>query len=110
MLTSIPFSKGNGPLLQAHAEDIRAAAEIISSYCSSQDIPHPSFHPQAPGVTIPPSAPNAVQNARQKLVASAAAVQRLATEPSDYLPHLAIHVCLARIAVHVHAPDPAFLT
>lgn len=110
MLTSIPFSKGNGPLLQAYAEDIRAAAEIISSYCSSQDIPHPSFHPQAPGVTIPPSAPNAVQNARQKLVASAAAVQRLATEPADYLPHLAIHVCLARSAVHVHAPDPAFLT
>lgn len=80
MSPSISLSKGNGPLLQAYAEDIRAAVEIISSYCSSQDIPHPSFHPRAPGVTIPSSAPNAVQNARRELVASAAAAQQLATE------------------------------
>ncbi|KAL8795412.1 MAG: hypothetical protein Q9195_002153 [Heterodermia aff. obscurata] len=91
MSTSISCSKGNAPLLQAYAEEIRDAAEIISSYCSSQEIPHPSFHPQAPSVTIPSSAPDAVQNARRKLVASAAAAQQLATEPADYLPHLAIH-------------------
>lgn len=84
--------KGSVPLLQTYAKDISSAVETISTYCTSEGLPHPSFNPQAPSVTIPSTAPLAVQDARQKLIASAAGIQRLATEPAEYLPNLAIHV------------------
>ena len=80
------------PPLQAYAKHISLAAETISNYCASNNIPHPSFDPGAPSVTIPSSAPLHVLDARQKLVASAAKVQQLSTEPGEYLPNLAIHV------------------
>ena len=84
--------KSSVPLLQAYAKDISSAAETISSYCASDAIPHPSFSPEAPSVTIPSTAPLHVQEARQKLIASAAGIRQLATEPAEYLPNLAIHV------------------
>ena len=80
------------PLLQTYAEDICSAVKTISTYCTSEGLPHPSFDPRASGVTIPSTAPLLVQNARQTLVASAAGIQRLATEPTEYLPNLAIYV------------------
>ena len=78
--------------LQAYANEISSAAETISAYCASKGLPHPSFDPQASGVTIPSTAPLAVQEARQKLIGSAAKIRQLATEPAEYLPDLAIHV------------------
>lgn len=84
--------QGSLPLLQTYADDISAAVKTISAYCTSEGVSHPSFDPQAPSVTIPPTAPLSVQNARQTLVASAAEIQRLATEPAEYLPNLAIYV------------------
>lgn len=81
------------PLLQKYAEDVNSAVKVINSYCSSEGLPHPSFDLQAPKSTIPPTAPLNVQLARQSLIASANAIQQLAKEPADYLPHLAIHVC-----------------
>ena len=90
--TSPSPTKGSVPLLQTYAKEISSAVETISAYCTSERLPHPSFDPQAPGVTIPSTAPPAVQDARQKLVASAAGIQKLATEPAEYLPNLAIYV------------------
>lgn len=84
--------KGSVPLLQTYAEDICSAVQTISTYCTSEALPHPSFDPQAPSITIPSTAPLSVQNAREKLIASAAGIQRLATEPAEYLPNLAIYV------------------
>ena len=84
--------KSSVPLLQAYAKDISSAAETISSYCASNAIAHPAFSPEAPSVTIPSTAPLHVQEARQKLIASAAGIRQLATEPAEYLPNLAIHV------------------
>lgn len=90
-------------LLQTYAEDVSSAVKIITSYCS----PAPSFNPHVPNITIPSTAPLAVQHARQKLVATAAAIQSLATEPADYLPHLAIHVCPPfSLAIASSAPSP----
>jgi 6-hydroxytryprostatin B O-methyltransferase len=80
--------------LREYANSIIEAVEVIDSYCKSEGIPYPSFDTQAPSVTIPTSAPLTVQDARQKLIASAIRVQQLATEPANYLPSLAIHVCV----------------
>ena len=78
--------------LQTYAKTINLAVETITSYLTSEGLPQPSFDPKAPSVTIPSSAPLAVQDARQQLIASAAAIQKLATEPAEYLPNLAVHV------------------
>jgi hypothetical protein len=85
-------AKGSIPLLQTYAKDITSAAEIISTYCTSEGLTQPSFDPLAPSVTLKSTTPLDVQDARQKLIASAAAIQKLATEPADYLPNLAVHV------------------
>ena len=80
------------PPLQSYANKISAATEVISSYCISEGLPHPSFDSHAPKVTIPSTAPLAVQNARQTVINSAAEIQRLVTEPAEFLPILAIQV------------------
>ncbi|MCJ1401240.1 hypothetical protein MMC11_004452 [Xylographa trunciseda] len=77
--------------LQQYAKDVSAAADTLTAYCAEQGLPQPSFGPHAPTVTIPYSAPVDVQNARQKLVSSAADIQRLAVEPAEYLQNQAIH-------------------
>ena len=79
--------------LEAYAEDICSAAKAISGWCVLEGIPQPSFDPQAPAITIPPTAPQSVLNARQQLITASTKVQQLATEPSEYLPNLATHVC-----------------
>jgi hypothetical protein len=85
-------SKGAVPPLETYAKVINLAVETITSYLTSEGVPQPSFDPKAPSVTIPPTAPLAVQDARQQLIASAAAIQKLATEPAEFLPNLAVHV------------------
>ena len=82
----------NLPPLKLYVNEINLAADIITTYCTSNGLPHPTFLPEASSVTIPPTAPIAVQAARQKLVASAARIQQIVTEPAEYLPSLAIHV------------------
>jgi 6-hydroxytryprostatin B O-methyltransferase len=84
--------KGAVPPLQAYAKAINLAVETITSYLTTEGVPQPSFDPKAPSVTIPSTAPLAVQDARQQLIASAAAIQKLATEPAEFLPNLAVHV------------------
>ena len=90
----IPHSKPNGslPPLQTYVNEISAAADTITAYCAENALPHPAFDPEAPAVTIPPTAPLDVQAARQKIIASAARIQQVVTEPAEYLPNLAIHV------------------
>lgn len=90
----IPHSKPNGslPPLQTYVNEISAAADTITVYCAENALPHPAFDPEAPAVTIPPTAPLEVQAARQKIIASAARIQQVVTEPAEYLPNLAIHV------------------
>lgn len=80
------------PPLQSYVEEIAVAADTISAYCTENGLPHPAFHPEAPSVTIPPTAPLSVQAARQKIVASAARIQQVVLEPAEYLPSVAIHV------------------
>ena len=86
-----PISHQLSPL-QQYARDVSAAADTLTAYCAEQGLPQPSFGPQAPTVTIPYSAPLDVKNARQKLVSSAADMQKLAIEPAEYLQNQAIHV------------------
>ena len=81
--------------LEAYAQEICSSAKLISGYCSVAGYSHPSFDPQAPSVTLPPDAPLNVQQARQKIIDSASRLQQLATEPSEYLPNLAVQVGLA---------------
>src|SRR5207247_1378891 len=93
MLHSVETTtKCAGTPLQTYANAINLAVETITSYLTSEGLPQPSFDPKASSVTIPSTAPVAVQDARQQLIASAAAIQKLATEPAEYLPNLAVHV------------------
>ena len=127
-ISSIPSNDNLHPL-QSHARKVIAATEVISSYCASEGLPHPSFDCHAPTVTIPSTAPLAVQNARQTVINSATVIQRLVTEPAEYLPNLAIHVrsaycqytstptaplphckvmrLFARVDTYVHAASPS---
>ncbi|KAI4166339.1 MAG: hypothetical protein LQ342_000229 [Letrouitia transgressa] len=77
--------------LETYAEEICSAAKAISGWCLLEGLPQPSFDPQAPSVTLPPTAPQNVLNARQQLINASTKVQQLATEPSEYLPSLATH-------------------
>ncbi|KAL8740131.1 MAG: hypothetical protein Q9190_007137 [Brigantiaea leucoxantha] len=61
--------------LEAYAEDICSAAKAISGWCVLEGIPQPSFDPQAPAITIPPTAPQSVLNARQQLITASTKVQ-----------------------------------
>ncbi|KAG0644952.1 O-methyltransferase [Hyphodiscus hymeniophilus] len=76
--------------IEAYADEICSAAKIIAGYCALEKIPQPSFEPHAPSVTLPPSAPTHVLEARQRLIGAAAKIQQLATEPSEFLPGLAV--------------------
>ena len=78
--------------LEVYAEEICSAAKLISGFCSLEGYPQPSFDPQAPSVTLPPDTPLNVQQARQKIIDSSSRIQQLATEPSEYLPNLAVQV------------------
>ena len=78
--------------LQTHAKAISSAADVITEYCISNDLPHPSFRPDASTIMIPLTAPVAVQDARQTLIDAATKTQQIITEPADYLPRLAVHV------------------
>lgn len=78
--------------LQQYAKEAAAAADVISNYCSMQGLPQPSFDASAPSINIPDTAPVAVHDARQSLIASAVRLQQLATEPAEYLPNIQIHV------------------
>src|SRR5436853_1352055 len=80
------------PPLETYAEQICKSAKIISAYCVEIGYPQPSFDPQAPTITLPPSAPQNVLSARQMMITAAFKVQQLAAEPREYLPNLAIHV------------------
>ena len=80
------------PPLQTYVNEISAAAETITAYCDENALPHPAFDPEAPAITIPPTAPLDIQAARQKIIASAAMIQQVVLEPAEYLPNLAIHV------------------
>lgn len=80
------------PPLESYAQDICAAAKLIDVYCLSAGLPYPSFDQEAPSITLPSTAPINILEARQKLVASAFKIQQLATEPSEFVPRLAIHV------------------
>ncbi|KAH8585876.1 putative sterigmatocystin 8-O-methyltransferase precursor, partial [Bisporella sp. PMI_857] len=77
--------------LQTYAETICSAAKVIEGYCLSSNIPCPSFGAGGSRVTLPSTTPLNVLQARQSLLAAALRIQQLATEPSEYIPRLAIH-------------------
>jgi 6-hydroxytryprostatin B O-methyltransferase len=79
------------PPLESYAQDICSSAKIIDAYCLSAGIPCPSFE-EAPSITLPSNAPPNILEARQKLIGAAFKIQQLATEPSEFVPRLAIHV------------------
>lgn len=86
------------PPLENYAQDICHSAKLINAYCLANGLPYPSFDADAPTVTLPPTAPLNILEARQKLVASAFKIQQLATEPSEFVPRLGIHVSLQAYA------------
>ncbi|TVY85233.1 O-methyltransferase aurJ, partial [Lachnellula suecica] len=79
------------PPLESFAQEICSSAKIIDAYCLSAGLPYPTFDPGAPSITLPSNAPTNILEARQKLIASAFKIQQLATEPSEFVPRLAIH-------------------
>lgn len=80
------------PPLKTYAKAVSDAVETITDYLDAAGLPQPSFDPKAPNVTLPSNAPLSVLEARQQLIASSDAIQKLASEPAEYLPNLAIHV------------------
>lgn len=80
--------------LEAMADELSAATKIITGYCTLEGILQPSFDPEAPSVTIPHAAPRYVREARQRLLSASKKLLQLATEPSEYLPNIAVQVCL----------------
>jgi len=80
------------PPLESCAQDICSSAKIIDAYCLSAGLPYPSFDQDSPSTTLPATAPVKILEARQKLIAAAFNIQQLATEPSEFVPRLAIHV------------------
>ncbi|KAL9044433.1 MAG: hypothetical protein Q9214_002428 [Letrouitia sp. 1 TL-2023] len=85
---------GSDSLLQTYVDEISLAAATITTYCTSNPLLQPNSQPGQQSVLIPLSAPPKVQDARQRLIASAARIQQVVTEPTEYLPNLAIHVRL----------------
>lgn len=81
----------NSSQLEVLAETISAAAKVISGYCTLNESPQLSLSSEAPGV-LPHTAPEYVRQARQHLLSAAKEALQLASDPSEYLPMLAIQV------------------
>ncbi|GIJ99609.1 hypothetical protein Aspvir_003610 [Aspergillus viridinutans] len=81
------------PALEVFADQISAAAKVITAFCASTGHPHPSFDDtQLNGLdTLPSSAPAEIQEARQVILESAYRLQQLIIEPSQYLARLAVY-------------------
>jgi 6-hydroxytryprostatin B O-methyltransferase len=86
-------------LLETLAEQASASATAISVYCQTNGIPQPSFSSEHAADTLPASAPESIKKANQTLIEAALKIQQLATEPSQYLPRLAVHVSAAPMLI-----------
>ena len=67
-------------------------AIVISQYLEAHHLPQPSFNSKGPSVVVPTSSPQAIQEARQKLIAASLEIFHLAVGPSEFLPNLAAGV------------------
>ncbi|GIJ86455.1 hypothetical protein Asppvi_005344 [Aspergillus pseudoviridinutans] len=83
----------HAPALEVFADQISAAAKVITAFCASTGHPHPSFDDtRLNGLdTLPLSAPAEVQEARQVILESAYRLQQLIIEPNQYLARLAVY-------------------
>jgi hypothetical protein len=69
-------------------------ASIVSQYLGSNGLPQPSFNGDGPETVLPGDSPQAIQQARQKLIAASLELYQLAVGPSEFLPNLATGVYL----------------
>ena len=84
--------------LEALATKIQENASRISAFLRGSDHSLPSFNVDAPTTTLPASAPAEVHAARQALMDAALKAFQLAAGPSEYLPNLAVGVCIQRVS------------
>jgi len=82
--------------LEELANEISAAARLMSAYSWVSEKPQAAFGPEAPTIVIAPNAPQKVLKAQQSLIQAAAKIQQLAAEPSEYIPNLQVHVSTFR--------------
>jgi hypothetical protein len=82
--------------LEELANEISAAARLMSAYSWVSEKPQAAFGPEAPTIVIAPDAPPKVLKAQQSLIQAAAKIQQLAAEPSEYIPNLQVHVSTFR--------------
>lgn len=78
--------------LEQLAEEISAAAKLLSAYSLVADAPPATFGPNSPAVIVAPNAPQNVLKAQEQLIQAAVKIQQLATEPSEYIPNIQVHV------------------
>jgi 6-hydroxytryprostatin B O-methyltransferase len=78
--------------LETLASQICSSAKAVSAYCQINGHPQPSFGKEHTADILPASAPDSIRIANQTLVEAALKIQQLATEPSQYLPRLAVNV------------------
>jgi hypothetical protein len=78
--------------LEAYTSEIAAAAKSLSSYCRNVDGPMDSVQANLPQGLVPPEAPGEAHRARRSIIANAAKLQTLLSEPADFLQRLAAQV------------------
>jgi hypothetical protein len=76
-------------------------ASIVSQYLGSNGLPQPSFNSDGPETVLPGDSPQAIQQARQKLIAASLELYQLAVGPSEFLPNLATGVHLPSPQTHI---------
>ncbi|KAL7623779.1 hypothetical protein AAE478_005332 [Parahypoxylon ruwenzoriense] len=64
-------------------------ASIVSQYLAAHQLPQPSLESDGPSTVLPNGSPEAIQKARQNLIAASLELLQLAIGPSEFLPNLA---------------------
>jgi transcriptional antiterminator len=82
-------------LLKTYERDLQLSIKSITDYLEENGMSDISSDVGATNLSLPPTAPTSVLEARQNLISSAYTIQQIATEPAEYIPYLAIHVSTA---------------
>ncbi|KAF3399425.1 O-methyltransferase bik3 [Talaromyces pinophilus] len=78
-------------LLKTYERDLQLSIKSITDYLEENGMSDISSDVGATNLSLPPTAPTSVLEARQNLISSAYTIQQIATEPAEYIPYLAIH-------------------
>jgi hypothetical protein len=78
--------------LEGLTGEIAAAAEVLSTYCGNVNAYPDPVPPTVPQSVVPTDAPSEAHQARRSIIANAANLQTLLSEPADFIQRLAIQV------------------